>query len=176
LVASLNFILTLIFTLNFAIFVFSLFYHAGRGAYSWILLPLWDLVRRCRGGGEEALLDVVAGRGGGGGGARVRREEVAAIVRLVIPMAPRGAFAPAAAAAAAAPVVAAVSSLPSTSQGGAQGGKSALALENLDPHSQAAQLAVCQLNIATQQAEVRSCFYMLLHLDISLLKKVLNVY
>ena len=160
--ASLNFILTLIFTLNFAIFVFSLFYHAGRGAYSWILLPLWDLVRRCRGGGEEALLDVVAGRGGGGGGARVRREEVAAIARLVIPMAPRGAFAPAAAAAAAAaPVVAAAPSLPSTSQGGAQGGKSALALEErVDPHSQAAQLAVCQFNIAAQQAEVRSCFYM----------------
>ncbi len=142
--------------------MFSLFYHAGRGAYSWILLPIWDLVRRCRGGGEEALLDVVAGRGGGGGGARVRREEVAAIARLVIPMAPRGAFAPAAAAAA--PVVAAAPSLPSTSQGGAQGGKSALALENLesrvDPHSQAAQLAVCQFNIAAQQAEVRSCFYM----------------
>jgi hypothetical protein len=78
-------------------------------------------------------------------------------------MAPRGAFAPAAAAAAAAaPVVAAAPSLPSTSQGGAQGGKSALALENLesrvDPHSQAAQLAICQLNIAAQQAEVRSCF------------------
>jgi hypothetical protein len=144
--------------------VFSLFYHAGRGAYSWILLPIWDLVRRCRGGGEEALLDVVAGRGGGGGGARVRREEVAAIARLVIPMAPRGAFAPAAAAAAAAPVVEAAPSLPSTSQGGAQGGKSALALENLesrvDPHSQAAQLAICQLNIAAQQAEVRICFYM----------------
>ncbi len=104
---------------------------------------------------------MVAGRGGGGGGARVRREEVAAIARLVIPMAPRGAFAPAAAAA---PVVAAAPSLPSTSQGGAQGGKSALALENfesrVDPHSQAAQLAVCQFNIAAQQAEVRSCFYM----------------
>jgi hypothetical protein len=161
-VASLNFILTLILTLNFVIFVFSLFYHAGRGAYNWVLVPLWDLVRRCRGGGEEALLDVVAGRGGGGGGARVRREEVAAIARLVIPMAPRGAFAPAAAAAAAAaPVVAAAPSLPSTSQGGAQGGKSALALENIkcrvDPHSQAAQLAICQLNIAAQQAEVRSC-------------------
>jgi len=141
--------------------VFSLFYHAGRGAYNWILLPIWDLVRRCRGGGEEALLDVVAGRGGGGGGARVRREEVAAIARLVIPMAPRGAFAPAAAAAAAAaPVVAAAPSLPSTSQGGAQGGKSSLALENLDPHSQDAQLAICQFNIATQQAEVRSRFYM----------------
>ena len=121
---------------------------------------------------------MVAGRGGGGGGARVRREEVAAIARLVIPMAPRGAFAPAAAAAAAAaPIVAAAPSLPSTSQGGAQGGKSALALEErVDPHSQAAQLAVCQFNIAAQQAEVRSCFYMLLHLDISLLKKVLNVY
>jgi hypothetical protein len=103
---------------------------------------------------------VVAGRGGGGGGARVRREEVAAIARLVIPMAPRGAFAPAAAAAAAAPVVAAAPSLPSTSQGGAQGGKSSLALENLDPHSQDAQLAICQFNIATQQAEVRSRFYM----------------
>jgi hypothetical protein len=144
--------------------VFSLFYHASRGAYNWILVPVWDLVRRCRGGGEEALLDVVAGRGGGGGGARVRREEVAAIARLVIPMPPRGAFAPAAAAAAAAPVVAAAPSLPSTSQGGPQGGKSALALDNLesrvDPHSQAAQLAVCQFNIAAQQAEVRSCFYM----------------
>ena len=142
--------------------MFSLFYHAGRGAYSWILLPIWDLVRRCRGGGEEALLDVVAGRGGGGGGARMRREEVAAIARLVVPMAPRGAFAPAAAAAAAAaPIVAAAPSLPSTSQGGAQGGKSALALEErVDPHSQAAQLAVCQFNIAAQQAEVRSCFYM----------------
>jgi hypothetical protein len=142
--------------------VFNLFYHAGRGAYSWILLPIWDLVRRCRGGGEEALLDVVAGRGGGGGGARMRREEVAAIARLVVPMAPRGAFAPAAAAAAAAaPLVAAAPSLPSTSQGGAQGGKSALALEErVDPHSQAAQLAICQLNIAAQQAEVRSCFYM----------------
>ena len=167
--ASLNFILALIFTLNFCYFVFSLFYHAGRGAYNWVLVPLWDLVRRCRGGGEEALLDVVAGRGGGGGGARVRREEVAAIARLVIPMAPRGAFAPAAAAAAAAPVVAAAPSLPSTSQGGAQGGKSALALEDLesrvDPHSQAAQLAICQLNIAAQQAEVRSCFYMLLYLS-----------
>jgi hypothetical protein len=107
---------------------------------------------------------VVAGRGGGGGGARVRREEVAAIARLVIPMAPRGAFAPAAAAAAAAAPVAAAPSLPSTSRGGAQGGKSALALEDLesrvDPHSQAAQLAVCQFNIAAQQAEVRSCFYM----------------
>ncbi len=138
----------------------SLFYHAGRGAFNWILVPVWDLVRRCRGGGEEALLDVVAGRGGG---ARVRRKKVAAIARLVIPMAPRGAFAPAAAAAAAAaPVVAAAPSLPSTSQGGAQGGKSALALEGLesrvDPHSQAAQLAICQLNIATQQAEVRCCF------------------
>ncbi len=100
----------------------------------------------------------------------MRREEVAAIARLVIPMAPRGAFAPAAAAAAAAapvvaaaaPVVAAAPSLPSTSQGGAQGGKSALALEDLesrvDPHSQAAQLAICQLNIAAQQAEVRICF------------------
>jgi hypothetical protein len=92
----------------------------------------------------------------------MRREEVAAIARLVIPMAPRGAFAPAAAAAAAAPIVAAAHSLPSTSQGGAQGGKSALALEDLesrvDPHSQAAQLAICQLNIAAQQAEVRSCF------------------
>jgi hypothetical protein len=142
--------------------VFSLFYHAGRGAYSWVLLPVWDLVRRCRGGGEEALLDVVAGRGGGGGGARVRREEVAAIARLVIPMAPRGVFAPAAAAAAATPVVAAAPSLPSTSQGGAQGGKSAPALEDLesrvDPHSQAAQLAVCHFNIAAQQAEVRNCF------------------
>ncbi len=156
--ASLNFILTLVLTLSFGIFVFSLFYHAGRGAYNWVLVPLWDLVRRCRGGGEEALLDVVAGRGGGGGGARVRREEVAAIARLVVPMAPRGVFAPAAAAAA--PVVAAAPSLPSTSQGGAQGGKSALALENLesrvDPHSQAAQLAICQFNIAAQQAEVRS--------------------
>ena len=164
--ASLNFILALIFTLNFCYFVFSLFYHAGRGAYNWVLVPLWDLVRRCRGGGEEALLDVVAGRGGGGGGACVRREEVAAIARLVIPMAPRGAFAPAAAAAAAAaPVVAAAPSLPSTSQGGAQGGKSALALEErVDPHSQAAQLAVCQFNIAAQQAEVRSCFHMLLYL------------
>ncbi len=159
--ASLNFILTLIFTLNFCYFVFSLFYHAGRGAYSWILLPLWDLVRRCRGGGEEALLDVVAGRGGGGGGARIRREEVAAIARLVVPMAPRGAFVPAAAAA---PIVPAVSSRPSTSHGGAQGGKSSLALENLDPHSQDAQLAICQLNIATQQAEVRGRFYMLLYL------------
>ena len=151
--------------------MFSLFYHAGRGAYSWVLLPLWGLAQRCRGGGEEVLLDVVAGRGGGGGGARVRREEVAAIARLVITMAPRGAFAPAAAAAAAAapvvaaaaaPVVAAAPSLPSTSQGGAQGGKSALALEDLesrvDPHSQAAQLAICQLNIAAQQAEVRSRF------------------
>jgi hypothetical protein len=159
-VASLNFILALIFTLNVCYFVFSLFYHAGRGAYSWILLPLWDLVRRCRGGGEEALLDVVAGRGGGGGGARRRREEIAAIARLVVPMAPRGAFVPAAAAAAAAaPIVAAAPSLPSTSQGGAQGGKSALALEErVDPHSQAAQLAVCQFNIAAQQAEVRSCF------------------
>ncbi len=136
--------------------MFSLFYHAGRGAYNWVLVPLWVLVRRCRGVGEEALLDVVAGRGGGGGGARVRCEEAAAIARLILPMAPRGAFAPAAAAAAAAPVVAAAPSLPSTSQGGAQGGKSSLALENLDPHSQAAQLAVCQLNIATHQAEVRS--------------------
>jgi hypothetical protein len=135
--------------------VFSLFYHAGRGAYSWILVPVWDLVQRCRGGGEEALLDVVAGRGGGGGGGRVRREEVGAIARLVIPMSPRGAFAPAAAAAA---IVPAVPSRPSTSHGGAQGGKSSLALESLDPHSQAAQLAVCQLNIATQQAEVRCCF------------------
>jgi hypothetical protein len=120
------------------------------------------MVRQCRGGGEEALLDVVAGRGGGGGGARVRREELAAIARLVIPMAPRGAFAPAAAAAAAAPVVAAAPSLPSTSQGGAQGGKPVRALEDLesrvDQHSQAAQLAVCQFNIAAQQAEVRSCF------------------
>ncbi len=138
--------------------MFSLFYHACRGAYSWVLVPLWDLVRRCRGGGEEALLDVVGGRGGGGGGVRVRREEVAALARLVIPMAPRGAFAPAATAAAAAPAVAAAPSLPSTSQGGAQGGKSALALENLDPHSQEAQLAVCQFNIAAQQVEVRSCF------------------
>jgi hypothetical protein len=159
---KLEFFLILSFMLIFAIFVFSLFYHAGRGAFNWILLPLWDLVRRCRGGGEEVLLDVVAGRGGGGGGARVRREEVAAIARLVIPMAPRGAFAPAAAAAAAAPVVAAAPSLPSTSQGGAQGGKISLALENLearvDPHSQAAHLAVCQFNIAAQQAEVRSCF------------------
>ena len=145
--------------------MFSLFYHAGRGAYSWVLLPLWGLAQRCRGGGEEVLLDVVAGQVRGGGG-RVRREEVAALARLVLPMAPRGVFAPAAAAAAAAaaatPVVAAAPSLPSTSQGGAQGGKSALALEGLesrvDPHSQAAQLAICQLNIATQQAEVRSCF------------------
>jgi hypothetical protein len=80
-------------------------------------------------------------------------------------MAPRGAFAPAAAAAAAAaPVVAAAPSMPSTSQGGAQGGNSSLALENLDPHSQDAQLAICQFNIATQQAEVRSRFYMLLYL------------
>ena len=146
--------------------MFSLFYHAGRGAYNWVLVPLWDLVRRCRGGGEEALLDVVAGRGRGGGGARMRREEVAAIARLVVPMAPRGAFAPAAEAS---PVVPAVSSRPSTSHGGAQGGKSALALEDLesrvDPHSQAAQLAICQLNIAAQQAEVRSCFYMLLYLS-----------
>ncbi len=139
--------------------MFSLYYHAGRGAYNWVLVPLWDLVRRCRGKGEEALLDVVAGRGGGGGGARVRREEVAAIARLVVPMAPRGAFAPAAATA---PVVPAVPSRPSTSHGGAQGGKSSLALENLDPHSQAAQLAVCQFNIATQQAEVRSRFQFLL--------------
>jgi hypothetical protein len=23
--------------------VFSLFYHAGRGAYNWVLVPLWDL-------------------------------------------------------------------------------------------------------------------------------------
>jgi hypothetical protein len=141
--------------------VFSLFYHAGRGAYSWVLLPLWGLAQRCRGGGEEVLLDVVAGQVRGGGG-RVRREEVAALARLVIPMAPRGVFAPAAAAAAAAPVVAAAPSLPSTSQGGAQGGKSALALEDLesrvDPHSQAAQLAVCQFNMAAQQAEVRNCF------------------
>ncbi len=98
----------------------------------------------------------------------MRREEVAALARLVIPMAPHGAFAPAAAAAAAAPVVAAAPSLPSTSQGGAQGGKSALALEDLesrvDLDSQASQLAVCQLNIAAQQAEVRSRFYMLLYL------------
>jgi hypothetical protein len=70
---NLVFILTLTFTLILLFLCFSLFYHAGREAYNWILLPIWDLVRRCRGGGEEALLDVVAGRGGGGGGARVRR-------------------------------------------------------------------------------------------------------
>jgi hypothetical protein len=124
---------------------------------------LWNLAARCRGREEEALLGVVAqrggGNGGGGGGVRARREEVAALARLGFPLAPRGAFAAGAAASPVAAVIAAAPSLPSTSQGGAPGGKCPLALENLesrvDPDSQEAQLAICQLNIASQQAEVK---------------------